>query len=337
LLDDPLDARFADARRGRTPIDSYDTDAALREVLPRLAEWPDRLVGVRQVLTTASEAALAAFDELHGVADSPDGMRAVYRALRHAPRAQEALYLLAGDLPPVSRFFLEPGVRNDAALIARLAEAPVRDDTGVVHVDNEPGSRGGYSLYAPEYYDDTRAWPLVFALHGGAGNGRAFLWSWLRDARSHGAILVSPTAVGSTWALAGRDVDTPNLKRILADVQGRYRIDPERILLGGMSDGGTFSYVSGLEADSPFTHLAPTAASFHPILAQMADADRLRGLPIHITHGALDWMFNIAVARQARDALSAGGAQVTYVEIGDLSHTYPREANGLILDWLGAP
>ena len=36
LLDDPLDARFVDARRGRTPIDSYDTDAALREVLPFL-------------------------------------------------------------------------------------------------------------------------------------------------------------------------------------------------------------------------------------------------------------------------------------------------------------
>jgi NAD(P)-dependent dehydrogenase (short-subunit alcohol dehydrogenase family) len=36
LLGDPLDARFADARRGRTPIDAYDTDAALREVLPYL-------------------------------------------------------------------------------------------------------------------------------------------------------------------------------------------------------------------------------------------------------------------------------------------------------------
>ena len=36
LLDDPLDVRFADARRGRTPIDSYDVDAALREVLPFL-------------------------------------------------------------------------------------------------------------------------------------------------------------------------------------------------------------------------------------------------------------------------------------------------------------
>ena len=36
LLADPNDARFVDARRGRTPISSYDTDAALREVLPYL-------------------------------------------------------------------------------------------------------------------------------------------------------------------------------------------------------------------------------------------------------------------------------------------------------------
>jgi 3-oxoacyl-[acyl-carrier protein] reductase len=36
LLDDPRDEPFADARRGRTPVDSYDVDAALREVLPFL-------------------------------------------------------------------------------------------------------------------------------------------------------------------------------------------------------------------------------------------------------------------------------------------------------------
>jgi phospholipase/carboxylesterase len=108
------------------------------------------------------------------------------------------------------------------------------------------------------------------------------------------------------------------------------------MLLTGLSDGGTFSYVSGLEADSPFTHLAPIAASFHPVLAQTADESRIRGLPIFLIHGALDWMFPVAVARGARAALSAAGADVTYVEIDDLSHTYPREANPVILEWLGA-
>ena len=33
--------------------------------------------------------------------------------------------------------------------------------------------------------------------------------------RSRGAIVVAPTATGSTWALMGDDTDTPNLVRIL--------------------------------------------------------------------------------------------------------------------------
>jgi phospholipase/carboxylesterase len=105
-------------------------------------------------------------------------------------------------------------------------------------------------------------------------------------------------------------------------------------LLTGVSDGGTFSYVSGLESGSPFTHLAPVSAAFHPLLAQMCDADRVRGLPIHIVHGALDWMFPAASGRAAARALTAAGANVTYREIEDLSHTYPREMNAVILSWL---
>ena len=84
-------------------------------------------------------------------------------------------------------------MREDADLLARLAQ-PANENTGIFHDHNEPGSRGGFSLYVPEYYTPDRAWPLVMALHGGSGNGRGFLWSWLRDARSHGAILVAPTA-----------------------------------------------------------------------------------------------------------------------------------------------
>ena len=260
----------------------------------------------------------------------------LFRALRYAPRAQEALYALSARLPPVNQFFVDPALREDADLAARLA-APANENTGIFHDHNEPGSRGGFSLYVPEYYTPDRAWPLVMALHGGSGNGRGFLWSWLRDARSRGAILVAPTATGSTWALMGDDTDTPNLMRILESVRARWNIDAERMLLTGMSDGGTFCYVTGFDGASPFTHLAPVSATFHPLMAEMADADRLRGLPIHIVHGRLDWMFPVQVARQTSQALSAAGANVTYREIDDLSHTYPREMNAEILQWLGGP
>ena len=132
----------------------------------------------------------------------------------------------------------------------------------------------------------------------------------------------------------GEDTDTPNLARILASVRERWNVDPARLLLTGMSDGGTFCYVTGLESASPFTHLAPVAATFHPLMAEIADAERLHGLPVYLVHGQLDWMFPVQVARQAQAALSAAGAEVTYRELDDLSHTYPREINAEILSWL---
>jgi phospholipase/carboxylesterase len=232
----------------------------------------------------------------------------------------------------VNRFFLDPAMRSDEAFQQLFLRAPAGDNTGVMQFGAE--ERGGFWLYVPENYVPDRAWPLVMALHGGSGTGRLFLWSWLRDARSRGAILVAPTSVGSTWALMGPDADTPNLTRILELIRSRWNVDPSRLLLTGMSDGGTFAYVSGLEAGSPFTHLAPVSAAFHPMLAQMADADRTRGLPVHIIHGALDWMFPVELARQANRALSRAGAAVTYREVEDLSHTYPRELNGALLGWL---
>jgi phospholipase/carboxylesterase len=308
-------------------------DQALQAEYPRLGGWPEQFADLRAPLVTASEAALAAFAGLRAVQHGEGDLIAVFRALRHAPRAQEALYTLAARLPPVSAFFVDPALREDADLLARLAE-PAGENTGIVHDHNKAGSRGGFSLYVPEYYTPDRAWPLVMALHGGSGNGRGFLWSWLRDARSFGAILVAPTATGNTWALMGEDTDTPNLARILDIVRSRWNVDPAKLLLTGMSDGGTFCYVSGLESTSRFTHLAPVASTFHPLMAEMADAERLRGLPVYLVHGRLDWMFPVQVARQTNDLLSAAGADVTYRELDDLSHCYPREINVEILDWL---
>ncbi len=309
-------------------------DAALRLVRPQLEAWPEDLAPMRERLEAARNAVLDAFDGLRAAPDDADGLRAAFRALRLLPRAQEALYPLAAGLPPVSRFFLAPALRDDTSLQARLTRAEPREDAGLVHIDDEPGGRGGFSMYVPEDYTPERQWPLVMALHGGGGSGRSFLWSWLRDARGQGAILIAPTAVGATWALSGPDGDTPNLARILDLARRGWNVDERRLLLTGMSDGGTFTYVSGLEAQSPFTHLAPVSASFHPMIAQMADPDRMRDLPIYLVHGALDWMFDVDVARGANEALTAAGADVTYREIADLSHAYPRDENPAILDWL---
>jgi phospholipase/carboxylesterase len=294
--------------------------------------------GMKHALAAGCDAALEAFSGLRRALDGGDDIRSVFRAFRSVPLGLEALYPLAAVLPPVNRFFLDPTLRSDSALAERFLRPPADENVGVMEFaasDGEgDGERGGFWLYVPETYSTERPMPLVVALHGGSGTGRQFLWSWLRDARGRGAILVAPTAIGQTWALMGDDIDTPNVERIVEFVRSNWAVDASRLLLTGMSDGGTFTYVSGLGANSPFTHLAPVSAAFNPMLAEMIDGERVLGLPIHIVHGALDWMFPASMAQEAERALSRAGARVTYREIADLSHAYPREMNAAMLEWL---
>lgn len=297
--------------------------------------WPGNLLGFADAVREAAGQTLAALDGFAGAERSANPAIAAYRALGRQTAALEALYPVAFMLPPVNRFFLNEPQRSDEGLQARLLAADLaRGDIGVMHARNGPDERGGFSLYVPEHYDPSQPLPLVVALHGGSGHGRRFLWTWLRDARSLGAIVIAPTSSDDTWSLVGPDRDSANLRAMVEHVCTHWSVDRSRVLLTGMSDGGTFSYVAGLQDDVPYTHLAPVSATFHPMLIEAASAERLSALPVYLIHGALDWMFPVETARMARDALTAAGARVTYRELDDLSHTYPREENARMLAWL---
>ena len=45
------------------------------------------------------------------------------------------------------------------------------------------------------------------------------------------------------------EIDSENLQAMLTRVRGRWNVDPAHMLLTGMSDGGTFTLLSGLAAD----------------------------------------------------------------------------------------
>jgi phospholipase/carboxylesterase len=153
-------------------------DDDLRAVRGSLDDWPDELAGVRDQLRSAADAVLAAFEGLRSAPDQAEGIRAVFRALRYLPRAKEALYPLAAAVPAINSFFLDSTLRDDADTLARLA-APARNDTGVMHAGNEPGSRGGYSLYVPEFYTAAAATAATFS-GAGCATRAAMAPSWLR-------------------------------------------------------------------------------------------------------------------------------------------------------------
>src|SRR5262249_10533500 len=213
----------------------------------------DRLLEVAR----ETRALMRAFAE---AARSAEDFVGLYRALRRYARVQESLYPLAPVLDPVSRLFLEPARRGDDDLVARLATAALRDDgvrAGVLHAQNERDDRGGFSLYVPETWDGRAAMALVVALHGGHGHGRDFLWSWVREARSRQMLVMAPTSVDRTWSIMrADDEDAPRLLGMIESIAERYAVDRTRVLLTGMSDGGTYALLCGLREGTPFTHLA---------------------------------------------------------------------------------
>jgi len=247
-------------------------------------------------------------------------------AIHYVARAQEVFYQLRLGLPPFADYWCLPGV--DVADQAAHRGDDGSPETGIVHVARG-GHHGGFSVYVPEHYTSERAWPLIVALHGGSGNGRDFLWTWVREAKSCGYLLVAPTAAADTWSA----VDDRGLLEILAWLAGRYHLDAGRILLTGLSDGATFTLLYGLAHPDVYRALAPLCGVLHPANAVLGNLGRARGVPIYLVHGAQDFLFPVALAHVTRDTLTTAGAALEYREIADLSHTYPRSENTRVLRW----
>jgi phospholipase/carboxylesterase len=317
------------------------TAEPLEEALPafRAAEWPEGegLADFRERVETAAAGVAQAFAGLKAAAEIEgfDALRLARRGFKGLLEAERALYPMAALSPPISTYFLSEDVRANEALAAQLDAAADNPHPfgGIMEQPGPDGPKGGYARYIPEYLDASTPAPVIIALHGGRGNGPEFLWSWLQAARARRCILLAPTALGDTWAISSDDVDSPNIDRILAETETAQPLDRSRVLLTGMSDGGTFSYVSGLMDGSPATHLAPFAASFHPMLLEFVSPARVADLPIRLTHGGRDWMFAIDMARTAAAAFQSKSAQIDFHELPDRAHVFPVDQTASTLDW----
>ncbi len=301
----------------------------------RRVDVPKGLEPFHEQLAAGADELLAAQRLFLDADPSTQAVARLLDCLRRHCRAQEALYPLRCVLPPIGRHFVEPAFHE------RLAQLdpdppPSFGAGGGLHcagLEESPDARGGFSLYVPEWLAGPAPRPLVIALHGGFGHGRDFLWSWLREARGRGFLVLAPTSVGSTWSLATPSVDALRLRSMVSWVCARWPVDRARILLTGLSDGATFALLAGLADEAPYTALAPVAGVLHPLNGPLGNLPRAAARRILQVHGARDWLFPIALAHQARDALTRAGAKLTYLEIEDLSHAYPREVNDTILRW----
>lgn len=138
--------------------------------------------------------------------------------------------------------------------------------------------------------------PLVIALHGGGGNAKTMTPRWLDTARREGFAVAFPGGVGRTanmgtwnaegccgYAMTSSSDDIAFIAAMIDDISRTHRIDPARIYVTGLSNGGMLTYRIGAA-------LAPRIAAIAVVSGAMFGGEPAPStpLPVLIMHGAQD-------------------------------------------------
>jgi len=184
-------------------------------------------------------------------------------------------------------------------------------------------------LYVPDGYDPAVPAPLFVALHGFGGSAEDWQ-SYPGRAEDRSMVFLAIDSRAETWDVirSGYGPDVRFLNRALEHTFERCRIDPERIALGGFSDGATYALSLGLVNGDLFTHLVGYSPGF------VVRPDPPAGEPtIFLSHGTND---NIIPVQGTRSGIVPGlsdmGYDVTFVEF-DGGHGVPAEISEQALDW----
>ena len=189
------------------------------------------------------------------------------------------------------------------------------------------------ALSVPLTYQLTKGYGLVVCLHGAGFTGEAYLERW--QARLGGEyVLACPTVPMGAWFTRGAE---ELVLATIRSVQRRYHIDPDRIFLTGMSNGGIGAWVIGMHQAPLFAGLAPMASGLDNVL--MPFLANLRSTPIYIIHGVKDEVMPVELSRAITQELTRLGYSFVYREHDREhpmagGHYFPKEELSDLVNWL---
>lgn len=180
--------------------------------------------------------------------------------------------------------------------------------------------------------DPAQRWPLLMFLHGSGERGTDLNqvkvhgpWAWLAQQPDTPFIVVAPQAdVAGGW--------NPHvLHALLEQLKTTLPVDPDRVLVTGLSMGGFGAWALATEYPEALTAIAP--------ICGFGDEDRMeriRHLPVWAFHGEADSVVPVAGHRASIAALRAAGGHPRYTEYPGVDHnswtaTYNNPA---LYEWL---
>lgn len=222
-----------------------------------------------------------------------------------------ALLLLLGSACGEDPAYV-PGTREkgSARLDVDLAPPTVQaTKTGLLLLPAREGDAYAPVLYVPSTYVPETPHPLLVLLHGASGTGMNVVASFHELAEARGLILLAPSATRSTWdfsSLGKFGPDIAVLERALEGAMTYYRIDPERIALGGFSDGGSYALSVGLTNGDLFHQLVAYSPGY------MEPTARVGKPRVFVAHGRQDDVLPFARVERHTTQLTEEGYAVTW-------------------------
>jgi predicted peptidase len=190
-----------------------------------------------------------------------------------------------------------------------------------------------YWLFVPNAAKTQRkAMPLLIFLHGSGERG-----SDMDKVKVHGPpkrVLTRqdfPFVTVSPLLEADGDWDVVKLDAMLAQVQHKIHIDPQRIYLTGLSRGGHATWRWAAKHPGRFAAIVPISGKGNP-----AHACALKNTPIWAFHGALDTVVPVTGSSEMVTAVTACGGKAKASLYPDAGHdawtrTYEDPA---LYEWL---
>ena len=175
-------------------------------------------------------------------------------------------------------------------------------------------------------------WPLLIFLHGSGERGNDLAKVKVHGPPKHAVaghrypfILAAPQAAeGMAW-------DSDALDALRADLVARLPIDPDRVLLTGMSMGGYGTWNYAVDYPGTLAAIAPVCG-----VGDSDRAERIAHLPVWAFHGALDTAVPLAGDQEMVNAVRAAGGNVRFTVYPGVGHNAwdPAYADPALYAWL---
>jgi phospholipase/carboxylesterase len=184
-------------------------------------------------------------------------------------------------------------------------------------------------LYIPTSYRADHAAPLAVMLHGAGGVAQHGISLVEALADRAGLVVLAPPSRRRTWdvILGAFGPDVAFVDEALAATFERCTVDPQRLAVGGFSDGASYALSLGITNGDLFTHVIAFSPGF------MAPAHQVGAPRIYVSHGTRDAVLPIdRCSRRLVPALERAGYDVRYHEF-DGPHTIPPDIAREAVEW----